>query len=256
MIHNWLISSWVLALFTVEFFKSLLSAGIHEVKRIFFGSIMGVAAFLVPVGLGAQSLSIPAPDYQLCDPFLQELDQDDDDDDLIEEYRVRDYAREVRETLTSEQAVMDALYEEKWDLKTGETIERFELCQNEPSYVVHWSHLTAKSDDGAIKILAEGPFSFSKDNSFQFVFEQRPYVGNWSFENGQMVMTADWLNNGKPVTAPVEAVDTPVEVHFVDGTVEKYDEKAIVVGWFRFLRSETTAKGEFRDCACPIANTD
>lgn len=225
-------------------------------KHYVLSSLLGVATFIAPVGLGAQNMSMPAPTYLLCDPLLQELDQDDDGDDVIEEYRVRDYANETRETLTSEVAIMDALYEEKWDLKTGQSVERFELCQNEPSYAVHWSHLSAKGDDGKIKILAEGPFSFRKDNSFQFVFEKRPYLGEWMFENGKMTMKANWLNNGEPIVAPVQAVETPVEVHFVDGTVEKYDEKAIVVGWFRFLRSETTAKGEFRDCACPIANTE
>lgn len=225
-------------------------------KAICFGAILGVALSISPLTLDAQNLSVPVPDYQLCDPFLLELDQDDDNDDPLIKLRERDYANETRKTLTSEQAVMDALYEEKWDLKSGAPIERRELCSTQPSYVVHWSHLTAQADDGSIRILAEGPFSFRKDKSFRFDYENRPYVGQWTFENGQMTLQADWLNDGKPVTAPVQDVVTPVKIHFVDGAVETYDENAIVVGWFRFLRSETTAKGAFEKCSCPAPNTD
>ena len=200
----------------------------------------------------AQELNLPALDLKLCSPFLKTAidDTEEQTDDQIQTSLTRVYDNEVREPLTSEQEVMDALYEEKWDLSTREPIQRNDLCAAEPNYVVHWADMIARDETGKTVLLAQGAFSFKKDGTFEFVFDKRPYTGTWEFKDAKMTLQADWMNNGEAVTAPVEKVQTPVEVLASDGTTSTYFEEGYRVGWMRFLRSETTRPGQFTDCVC------
>ena len=219
---------------------------------LIFGAIIGLTAGAV----AAQNLSVPVPEPKLCDPFIESFDDETDEDEQLEETRTRNFDQETRVALTSEEQIMDALYEEQWNLATGEVIERNVLCLDEPSYVVHWAELVSRNDEGEIILLAEGPFSFKKDGSFEFVFEKRPYVGTWELTGTKMRLEAAWMNGGNAVVAPVEAVETPVVVEYADGSTDTYVEERYGVGWFRFQRIETAEKGAFKDCACPAPNQD
>jgi hypothetical protein len=200
----------------------------------------------------AQSADISAAEVSICDPFLDNnlSEYEDDGDEDVTQSRIYRYDLEKSETLQSEPAIMEALYEEKWDLATGDEIPRNELCQSEPSYVVNWAELTGEDEQGAMAVLARGMFQFKKDGTFEYVYSKRPYVGTWAVTDLQMTLQADWLNSGAPIVAPVERVETPVEVNYSDGSKDVYTEEVHRVGVFRFLRIDTTAKGKIQICAC------
>lgn len=200
----------------------------------------------------AQTAGQPVPELNMCDPVMvTTVDQGNDGgNDQIRQTKVHRYDLEQSETLKSEQAIMDALYEETWDLKTGTPIDRASVCQSEPSYVVNWTEILSKDEQGATITPAKGLFQFIKDGTFKFVFNKRPYYGTWKVADLEMTLQADWLNKGAPVTAPVEHVKTPVEVSYSDGGKDSYDEEVYRVAMFRFMPLKTTAKGAVQDCAC------
>jgi hypothetical protein len=214
----------------------------------------GVSALLFGLSSGAlaQDLGSPALNLSLCTPFLEGVEQETEEnsDDLMESSLTRLYDKEKRETLSSEEDVMEALYEEKWDLATGEPQPRNDLCPGVPNYIIHWADLITRNDAGETELLAQGAFSFRKDGTFEFVFDRRSYSGTWSFADSAMTLTASWMNDGQAITAPVEKVQTPVQVLLSDGTTDTYFEEGYRVGWIRFLRSETTERGHFKDCPC------
>ncbi|MDJ0824178.1 MAG: hypothetical protein QNJ16_01615 [Rhodobacter sp.] len=217
------------------------------------GIIVSGSVFLaVPTTAIAQSDDLPLPKLEFCDPLLNtgadEAEDEGDEDVLLT--RKRRYDLEQSEFLESEQAIMDALYEEKWDLNTGQSIPRTDLCASEPNYLIHWAELTSKNEQGEIVVLAEGTFRFQKDKTFEYVYKDRPYYGTWGISDFWIWLKADWLNEGEPIVAKVEMVRTPVEVTYSDGETESYIDEVFRIGWFRFTRIETTEKGKIHDCAC------
>lgn len=205
---------------------------------------------------GAQAQTVSAPELAICDPLLlSDVDEVIDEDSAEEDInQVRRYDLEQAEQLTTHQEIMDAIFEEKWNLDTNEPIDRQELCSAEQSYVVLWTNLLREEDGGGYQLDAEGYTSIRKDNTFELVFANRPYVGTWELDNLEMVLTADWLNGGESYRAPVERVTTPVETTFEDGRTNTFEEETYRIGGFRFYRLPTTVKGAVRDCAC--ANRD
>ena len=208
--------------------------------------------FSLPIGARAQMEALPLPNPGFCDPLMavgaEDYEDEGDDEDLLE--RIRRFDLEKSETLTSEKAILEALAEELWDPATGETIARNELCEVEPSYVVHWSELLGRDEGDRLVVLAKGFFQFRKDGSFVFVYNQRPYEGTWALDGQNIKLSADWLYRGEAVSAPVERVSTPVILKYNDGKEDTYDEEVFRVGWFRFMRLATTVKGQTRNCAC------
>lgn len=217
-----------------------------------------MALMIVSVGLwgpsaaSAQNQSSVAPQLALCDSLLskdvEDLDKDDDEDDVLTQ--IRRYDLEEAEQLTTPQQVMEAIFEETWNLDTNTPIARNELCSAEDSYVVLWAKLLREVDSGDVLLDAEGYMSIRKDNTFEFVFADRPYAGSWAWDDAAVVLTADWLNDGEPYSAPVERVETPVETTFKDGRTNSFTEETYRLGGFSFYRLPTTVKGAVRDCAC------
>jgi hypothetical protein len=207
-------------------------------------------SFLAPAAI-AQSQS--TPEVALCDPFLLSGDNNNDngtEDPVKETQKVR-YDLEKAETLTTEQAIMDAVYEETWDLKTLAPVERTAMCVGQPTYVVNWAEILGKDENGEPAVIAKGFFRFAKDGTFEFDFNKRPYTGKWSVKDAQMTLDAPWLNKGEPVVSPVEHLITPIELTSAEGKVDTYDQESYRVGPFRLQPIETTAKGMVQDCACP-----
>lgn len=222
-----------------------------SIKRILGVVLFGQLAFLSPAM--AQVDVMKPPVLGFCDPLLSEpvnIEIGDDDNEEVEQV-VRRFDLETVEVLVSEAEVMDALYEEKWDLATGTPIERNELCNKEPSYVVHWTEVIETDAQGEPFIQAKGLFSFHRDNSFTYIYADRPYRGTWDFSAGEMQLSADWLRDGDPLIAPVERVVTPVQIFDAEGALDgEYNEVVYRVGMFRNLRIATTAKGQIRKCSC------
>lgn len=219
--------------------------------RVFFALLAGLGLALPAAPGLAQSLT-PAAGLQMCDPLLTPTeDQDDGDQEDTEETRTVLYDQETSETLANEQAIMDALYEETWDLATGADTERRALCSQEVSYVILWAQAMGTDDAGAPAVVAEGFMRLIRGGSFEFTFADRPYSGTWAVgPDARMTLTAAWLNGGAPLAAPVERVVTPVEYADADGNVDRYDEVVYRVGPFRLQPINTSAKGVVRDCAC------
>ena len=224
--------------------------GLEMNKHQIIAVIMSAGLWIPSVGF-TQSQSVAAPKLAFCDPLLSQADEEDGDEEELSQ--VRRYDLEQAEQLTTQQQIMDAIFEEKWNLETNEPIARQELCTAEASYVVLWTKLL-REDDGGYLLDAEGYMSIRRDNSFELVFTDRPYVGTWALEDVEMVFTADWLNDGQPYRAPVEKVETPVETTFEDGRTNSFDEETYRIGGFRFYRLPTTVKGLVRNCSC--ANQD
>ena len=206
--------------------------------------LIGVAGFIGLAGpTSAQSGDVMPLKVDICDPFIDAFYEEDDGDEDEEEDFIRRYDLERSETLTDQTEVMAALYEEAWNLDTGAPVERNELCQAVPSYVVHWTQLMSRNKDNEPVVATEGLFSFHKDGTFRYVFAKRPYDGRWAFENGKMHLTAEWLNGGAPLVTSVEKVTTPVTLESAEGESDGgYDEVAYRTGWFRHLRVPTTLK--------------
>lgn len=204
----------------------------------------------LPVAAWAQSAG--TPELALCDPFIEMRNTDDDngnEDDSLE--RVARYDQEVSEVLTSDEVIMDAIYEEKWDPATDAPVERQELCQGVSTYVINWAELVGPGEDGTPTVLAKGMFSLHKDGTFQFDYNKRPYTGQWSLADQQMSLTAGWLNGGEAFVSPVERVETPIELTYTDGREDSYTEEVYRIGPFRLLPMDTTVKGALLHCACP-----
>ena len=192
----------------------------------------------------------PTSALALCDPLLTPPSQELEDADDVELTETRQYDREEVELLTSREEIMDAVFEEKWDFETKEPVARFELCAAEPSYVILWSQFSTSKEGVEPVYDAEGFLRFSKDNSFEFIYASRPYVGSWRLDGTEMVLIADWLRAGEPLRAPVERVMTPVEVVDTEGGRNSYVEEMYRIGGFRFHRIATTRKGMQTACAC------
>lgn len=199
----------------------------------------------------AQSDGLTMPELGFCDPLMMSETDEQDGDEDVNATTTRRYDLEQSEVLGTEQAIMTALYEEKWDLASGTPVTRHELCESEPSYVVHWAEVMSRDEDGKLFPAAKGLFSFRKDGTFRFLFEKRPYDGRWALDGVKMRLTADWLDEGRPLVVPVERVRTPVEVVYSDGRdAEYYNDDVYRVGYFRLLRISTTLKGQLQDCKC------
>lgn len=219
-----------------------------------FNTMVSAAVLLsqiIPAAVWAQEGG--APGLALCDPYIDVLNQQDDngdeDDNSVERRAL--YDQEVKEVLTSETAIMDAIYEEKWDMATGDPVERTALCQGVPSYIVNWAEFVGPGEDGSPSVLAKGFFSLRKDGTFQFDYNKRPYSGTWSVAGQDMTLTAGWLNDGEALVSAVERVETPIELTYADGKTDTYTEEIYRVGPFRLLPMDTTAKGSILHCACP-----
>lgn len=200
-----------------------------------------------------QTASTGSAKVALCDPYLdyQKLGQDNgNQEDNAPTRKVR-YDLETSEVITSDEAIMEAIYEEKWDIASGNAIERHAMCQGVPTYVVNWATLTGPDADGQTTALASGLFSLSRDGTFKFTYEKRPYSGTWSAADHMITLNAPWLNDAAPLVSPVELVKTPVEVTNSDGSTDSYMEEVYRVGPFRLLPIDTTAKGAVLNCACP-----
>lgn len=193
-----------------------------------------------------------SPELALCDAYVEMRNTDDDGGDEENNLERRAlYDQEVSEVLTSDAAIMDAIYEEKWDPATDAPVERQELCQGVPTYVINWAEFVGPGEDGTPTVLAKGFFSLRKDGTFQFDYNKRPYVGQWSLADQQMSLTAGWLNGGEAFAAPVEHVETPIELVYGDGRQDSYTEEIYRIGPFRLLPMDTTVKGALLHCACP-----
>lgn len=219
-----------------------------------FNSLVSTAVLLshiLPAAGWAQASGTPG--LALCDAYLDmrsdENDNGDDEDTSVQRRAL--YDQEVREILTTEAAIMDAIYEEKWDLATGEPVERTALCQGVPTYVVNWAEFVGPGQDGTATVLAKGFFSLRKDGTFQFDYNKRPYAGSWALNGTDITLTAGWLNDGAPLASPVERVETPIELTYSDGRTDTYTEQVYRIGPFRLLPIDTTAKGVVLNCACP-----
>lgn len=220
-------------------------------RWLYLSIFFAIGFFTLPEASKAQDGQAATATLNFCDPLMGRYDEDDDDDDFEREL-VRLFGQERSQVLVEERDVMDALYEEKWDLTTGASVERAELCAAEPSFVTHWTRIMGEGDDGTPEVVAEGLMSFHRDGSFRFVFSKRPYDGAWVFRDGRMHMTAPWLNGGETLVAPVERVITPVEITFSgDREKDSYEEEIYRIGPFRNLRLPSTLKGQLQDCKCP-----
>ncbi len=215
-----------------------------------------LSGLLLPNLAFAQSHSAENPLVSLCEPLMSmdddNFDDDGDEEDLTE---TRRYDLENAERLETPQQIMNALFEEKWNFSTNEPIKRYELCGGEETYVLLWSRLLRDTDDGSLETDAEGYMSFRKDGSFEYVFAARPYQGTWELDGTEMVLTADWLNNGEPYRTAVERIETPVETVSGNGETNIFTEEMYRLGAFRFYRLPTTVRGQERRCSCDsIAN--
>ena len=216
--------------------------------------IMTVAlamAFFPQVSI-AQQTAGTAPEITFCDPLLSadknELEDDDGDDEELEQtWR---YDLEQAERLSSREQIMNALFEEKWNFETGQSIPRNELCGAEENYVILWSRMLRPGTDGQVVLDADGYMSIRKDGTFQFTFAKRPYVGTWELDGLDMVLTADWINGGAPYRTPVEFVRIPVETVDENGAENSYLDEMYRLGVFRFYRLPTTVKGRQQTCSC------
>ncbi|WP_298362261.1 hypothetical protein [uncultured Litoreibacter sp.] len=209
-----------------------------------------------PTMLFAENRSLTSAPVAFCDPLLSEgrndLDQEDgDDEELAKTHR---YDLETSERLISSEQIMNALFEEKWNLSTGEPIQRYELCSAEENYVILWSRLFRPDDEQGLVLDAEGYMSIRKDGSFKLTYAQRPYLGTWELDGTDMVLSGDWLNNGDPYRAPVELVRTPVETVDGDGVKNSFLDENYRIGGFRFYRLPTTIKGSQQNCSCTNQN--
>lgn len=202
----------------------------------------------------AQTTGAGMPGVALCDPYLDTKDVTEDNGDQQDNTYTRNarYDLETSEVLSSQDAVIDAIFEEKWDIASGNPIERNELCQGVPTYIVNWAQLVGPGTDGKNGVLANGYFSLRKDGSFEFDFNKRPYSGTWTFTDGALSLAAPWLNNGEPLVGPVEHVKTPIELTYGDGRTDSYTEEVYRIGPFRLLPIDTTVKGASMNCACPV----
>ncbi|MDU8929469.1 hypothetical protein RXV86_18935 [Alisedimentitalea sp. MJ-SS2] len=206
---------------------------------------------MVGVATPGWAEDIPGLKVDICDPFVGADYEEDDGDEEEEAKFVHQYDQERSEVIRRAGDVMAALYEETWNLETSATVERHELCQAEPSYVVHWTRMMDRDEAGKPVVAMEGLFSFHKDGTFRYVYAKRPYEGTWTFRDGMMEMNAKWLNGGAPYVVPVEKVTTPVTEEVAEGEEgDGYDEIVYRTGWFRHLRLPTTAKGQIQHCAC------
>ena len=219
-----------------------------------FNTMVSAAVLLsqiLPVAVWAQEAG--APGLALCDPYIDVLNEQDDngdeDDNTVKRRAL--YDQEVKEVLTSEAAIMDAIYEEKWVPATGDAVERTALCQGVLTYIVNWAEFVGPAEDGSPRVLAKGFFSLRKDGTFQFDYNKRPYSGTWSVAGQDMTLTAGWLNGGEALVSAVERVETPIELTYADGKTDTYTEEIYRVGPFRLLPMDTTAKGSILHCACP-----
>lgn len=216
-------------------------------------SYVFVAVISTTVAVNAQSAPNSAVSTSFCDPLMSEdrveLD-DENEDDEVEYTQTYRYDLEVAEPLTTREQIMNVLFEEKWNFETSVPIKRHELCAAEENYVVLWAKLLQPTDSGKMNVDAEGFMSIRKDKSFKFVFAERPYLGTWELDGVEMVLTADWLNEGSPYRTPVEFVKTPVET--VDGNGDEYNsvDEMYRMGGFRFYRIPTTVKGAQQNCSC------
>lgn len=210
------------------------------------------AGLITPGIVSAQTQSETNPPMEFCDPLiaasLNEVDKDDNDEEELE--RVYRYDQEQAVQLTTRVEIMNALFEEKWNFETNEPIARYELCGAEESYVVLWSNVLRTADAEEISLAAEGYMSIRKDGTFELNYSKRPYIGTWELDDADMVLTADWLNEGNPYRTPVEFVQTPVETVDGSGVVESYIDEVYRLGGFRFYRLPTTVKGREQACSC------
>ncbi|WP_050929457.1 hypothetical protein [Aestuariivita boseongensis] len=200
----------------------------------------------------AQNQSFAPVDVNFCTSLLaktndRDFEDDPEEDDYIE---TRLYDQEEARVITDRLEIMDLAFEEKWVFDTKEPIPRYELCPNEPSYVVLWAEIIAPDETGDFLIDAEGYLSIRKDGTFGYIFTNRPYEGTWELDGTDMVFTASWLNNGQPYKTPVEIVSTPVETRYRDGRVDRNVVESYRMGAFRFFRLATTLPAAERDCAC------
>lgn len=201
----------------------------------------------------AETMSGAHTKVAMCDPYMDftKIGQDQGDQEDDQQSKKVRYDLETSEILTSDEAIMEAIYEEKWDVASGEPIARQALCQDVGTYVVNWATLTGAGDDGETTALAQGLFSLRKDGTFQFDYNKRPYVGTWTTADHMITLSAPWLNDGAALVTPVERVKTPVEVTGADGVTDSYTEEVYRIGPFRLLPIDTTVKGSVMNCACP-----
>lgn len=202
----------------------------------------------------AENATAPLATAALCDPYLDftKVGQDNGDEEDNKQTRKARYDLETSDVITADEEIMDAIYEEKWDIASGNLIERHSLCEDVPTYVVNWATLAGPGADGQTVALAHGLFSLRKDGTFQFDYSKRPYSGNWTAADHNITLTAPWLNGGAPLVAPVERVKTPIELTNSDGTTDSYTEEVYRIGPFRLMPVDTTTKGAVLKCACPV----
>lgn len=214
-----------------------------------FAAFAASVAFTAP--LSAQTSGDAAPEVGFCDPTLsREINrtyEDDDDAEFEERHR---YDLERAQPITDPDAIANALLEELWNRQTGQLSPRYELCQSQPSYVVHWAQIFGRDDDDATVLNAEGLLRFQREGSFKYVYSDRSYRGTWTLEVPEMVLEAPWLDNGTPMRTRLELVQTPVEITYEDGRTDTYVEEHLRLGWFRLLRIATTERGAIRKCDC------
>lgn len=226
----------------------VMSVQAYRFLGLVFAAIAAIA--LIPLA-EAQTKGDEAPELAFCDPLMSLDPNPEQEDESDTEYEVRyRYDLERAEIITDRDQIANELFEERWNFSTVQMIPRYELCESKPSYVVHWAQIFGKDDDGKILIDAEGLLAFRRDGTFQYVYEDRPYDGSWSMEDSDIVLEAEWLNAGQPMSVPLEKVLTPVEVTYDDGRTDTHVEQHLRLGWFRLLRIATTEKGQIRKCSC------
>lgn len=200
----------------------------------------------------AQTSGENAPEITFCDPALSrdinaEWDEDEDDNDFSTR---RLYDQETARQITDPDAIANALFEERWNLQTGQINPRYELCQSRPSYVVHWAQVFSRDEDGNVLLDAEGLLSFQRDGGLEFVYADRAYRGTWELDGAEIVITTPWIDGGKPRRAVLELVQTPVEITYGDSRTDTFTEENLRLGWFRLLRIATAERGKVRKCEC------
>lgn len=221
---------------------------IHTPRLLALISAVAALGAFTPLAT-AQISGEVAPNVTFCDPLLS-IDRNrngDDEEDFEELHR---YDLEKADRITDRDAIANALFEERWNLQTGQSNPRYELCPSQQSFVVHWADLFDRREGDSIHVKAEGLLSFQRDGTFEYVYADRPYRGAWSLVESDIVLEAGWLNDGAPLRSAVELVQTPVEVTYEDGRTDTYVEEHLRLGWFRLFRIATTEKGQIRKCAC------
>lgn len=217
---------------------------------------LGIFAFVALVVLGAAASEALAQEttasgpLAMCDALIDTVNEDEEGDEEEDLIRVVRYDLERAERLDTDQKIVDAIFEETWDTATGAATSRPQTCPGEPAYKVSWATAMGTNEAGEPAALANGFFSLRRDNSFLFVYKNRPYLGTWMLAEARLTLSASWLNGGAPLVSDVDLVTTPVEWIQTGEETVTIEEVVYRIGPFRLQPLDTTVPGIQMDCRC------